>query len=320
MTAPELAAPPRRALVTGAGGFIGRHLVAALRHAGHDVVRLARAGSAPAGFDVLVTEDFGCDSLRSALTGRQFDLVFHLAAYGVRPDERDPSAMMSINVMASAALAEHAARTGAGFVMAGSWAEYGETNAGEAVAETAPLQTSKLYGASKAAATIAVSGVTSHLGGRGAVLRLFQVYGVGEPDHRLLSALVRRLSANETVPMSPGEQRRDFVYVADVVSAFRRAADWVLAQPAGTAGVFNVARGRATSVRDFARTLCELMGADPALLQFGALPYRSDDLMEMTGDPARFEAATGWRPRFALRDGLRDVLEAIRKEQCCPNS
>src|SRR6202047_3236879 len=92
-----------RALVTGATGFIGRHLVDGLIDAKTQVVALTRSGSrAPDQWRGRVTciecTDWSEAGLRAALASQPFDVAFHLATYGVRPTERDPGLMLRINV------------------------------------------------------------------------------------------------------------------------------------------------------------------------------------------------------------------------------
>src|ERR1039457_3143007 len=118
-----------RALVTGATGFIGRHLVDGLIDAGTQVVALVRPGSRlPDRWRGRVTSiacaDWGEAELRAGLASQSFDVAYHLAAYGVRPSDRDPGLMLRINVDLAAVLVHLCKERGARLVMAGTFSEY----------------------------------------------------------------------------------------------------------------------------------------------------------------------------------------------------
>jgi UDP-glucose 4-epimerase len=114
-------------LVTGASGFVGRALVARLRAAGRRVVAAGRPGSAlPEADRALRAAAPDPGALRRALAGERVDIVFHCAAYGVDPADRDPAQMLAANVAAPGAWVEAAAALGArAFVHVGSCSEYG---------------------------------------------------------------------------------------------------------------------------------------------------------------------------------------------------
>ncbi len=116
--------------------------------------------------------------------------------------------------------------------------------------EDSPLEQGKLYGSSKAAGGLVASAIANSSDVSFRLLRLFKVYGAGEAPHRLLPALVSGLAKRERVAMSAGTQVLDFVYIDDVVEAMLRA-DAHCREKGGIA-TWNVATGRAHSVREFA--------------------------------------------------------------------
>src|SRR6516225_8056808 len=112
-------------LVTGASGFIGRALVAHLRGCGKRVVALGRPGSAlPLAERQIRLDAPSAAAIAEALHGEAVDVVFHCAAYGVRPQDRDPMQMFETNVIGTSAWVEAAASMGVGaFIYAGSCSE-----------------------------------------------------------------------------------------------------------------------------------------------------------------------------------------------------
>ncbi len=260
------------ALVTGATGFVGVHLVARLLSDGCRVTVLARSSSVlPAEWRdrvrVITCDEFSERHLRQLLD-RPFEAIFHLAAYGVKPNQRDVDEIVRINMEMPAALARLCGEWRARMVMTGTFSEYRSPSSRELVPEDSPLEQGKLYGSSKAAGGL-MAGAIAQSGGAGfRLLRLFKVYGAGEAPHRLLPALVSGLAKHERVAISAGTQVLDFVYIDDVIEAMVRA-DAHCREKGGIA-TWNVATGRAHSVREFAEQVAAAMNADASLLDFGA--------------------------------------------------
>jgi nucleoside-diphosphate-sugar epimerase len=307
--------PAANVLVTGASGFIGAHLAARLLSQGSRVTILTRSSSVlPLGWrervNVIASDDFSEGSLRQLLQA-PVDTVFHLAAYGVRPNHRDIGAMIAINVELPAALVRLCAEWRARMIMAGTFSEYRSPPAQALLVEDSPLEQGKLYGSSKAAGGLLASAIANSGGISFRLLRLFKVYGAGEAAHRLLPALVSGLAKRERVAISAGTQVLDFVYIDDVIEALLRA-DAHCRDKAGV-GTWNVATGRGHSVRKFAETVAREMGTDPSLLDFGAIAMRKDDEPWLVGSPDLLCAELGWHPSVGLEQGVRAAVSALRQ-------
>jgi nucleoside-diphosphate-sugar epimerase len=304
-------------LVTGATGFVGVHLVARLLSEGCRVTVLARPSSVlPPEWrnrvDLIACDDFSEKKLRRVLD-TPFEAIFHLAAYGVRPNQRDVDEIVRINMEMPAALARLCGEWRARMVMTGTFSEYRSPSSRELVSEDSPLEQGKLYGSSKAAGGLMASAIARSSGSGFRLLRLFKVYGAGEAPHRLLPALVSGLAKPERVAISAGTQVLDFVYIDDVIEAMVRA-DAHCREKGGIAA-WNVATGRAHSVREFAEQVAVAMTADPSLLVFGAIGMRKDDEPWLVGSPDRLRSELGWQPSIGLEDGIRAAVAALRLRQ-----
>jgi nucleoside-diphosphate-sugar epimerase len=280
-----------RALVTGAGGFVGANLVRRLLVDGCDLVALVRPGGDPwrlQGIDVDVVEG----DVRDDLPGG-FDLVFHLAAHGAYSWQQDEGVIHDTNVGGT----ENALRAGRRVVVAGSSSEYGLKP--YAPSEDEPLEPNSAYAAAKAEATaLAVA--------RGAVvLRLYSAYGPWEEPNRLIPTLLARGLAGKLPPLvSPGVAR-DFVHVDDACEAFVRAAD------AHPGRVYNVGSGRQTTVEEVvqaARRLLDLH-VEP---EWGSMPDRRWDTETWVANAQRIRDELGWEARISLEEGLTRTLEWLR--------
>ena len=292
---------PVRALVTGATGFVGRHLVDHLSDAGDEVVISEAEITAPE----LLADDFAdCDP----------EVVYHLAAQSdVGASFDDPAATLRVNVEGTFNVLEAARRAGARRVVVISSADvYGRVDPSRLpVDEAASLQPVTPYGASKAAAEMLC--VQAGLGHGIDVIRAraFNHLGPGQSDRFVAAALACRVASNErsgsrVVPVGNLQARRDFTDVRDVVRAYRLLA------ACGSAGeAYNVCSGAARAVTELAEALLARarhpmrLCADEGLL-------RPVDVAEVCGDPSKLRQATGWRPEVPLSQTLDDLLHYWR--------
>ena len=171
-----------------------------------------------------------------------------------------------------------------------------------------PIGAWSAYGASKAKGAEAAVAAGDRLGVPVVVLRLFGVYGPGEPPHRFVPHVIERLSRGEPAELSEGRQLRDWTYIDDAAEAIAAAAD---ATGLG-AGPHNVCSGVPIAVRAVAEQIADALGASRDLLRFGARPMREGEPHWLVGDPSCFQATTGWRPRVSLDEGLRRTIDAQR--------
>jgi nucleoside-diphosphate-sugar epimerase len=301
----------RTVLVTGATGFIGRHLSRKLAAEGHSVSSVQRKPEiVPGVAETLVMEELSGQEISRLLEGRRFDWVFHLASHGVRPNERSLEPMFRVNVEATRCLTVAAATWPArSFIIAGSGSEYDLARVDAPVSEDQPLEMFKLYGASKAAGSLCALSSARSLGLPTAIGRIFGVFGPGEAEHRLLPSLVRHLTRGQRVPLSDGRQRRDFLAVDDVVGALLALAHALEREP--RQGVFNIGTGAPVSIRRFSEIVASVLAAPLDLLGFGDLPSRPDDVACFSGNPSRLKAYASWRPRLSLEDGVRSAVGAL---------
>jgi nucleoside-diphosphate-sugar epimerase len=309
------------ALVTGATGFIGRHVVNRLLALGASVsilVRPSRALPAPWRGRVAVIEcpDLTLTGLRRAVAAHSFESVFHLAAYGIPPTDRDPDLLTRVNVEMPAALVRLCRERGANLVMTGTFSEYARPAGRARLTEQSPLQSAKLYGSSKAAGGLLATALAAELDVRFRLLRLFKVYGAGEAPHRLLPSLIASLRQRRRVALSAGTQVLDFVYVKDAVDACMRAGSEVAAQAMPARATWNVCTGKGHSVQAFASTVAQVLGAPTELLGFGDNAMRPDDEPWLVGSPERMYAETGWRTAYDLDSGVRDAVASLTEASC----
>ena len=244
--------------VTGASGFIGKHVCQQAREAGHETLALPLSGVIAPGLDALI----------------------HLVAAGVNDPSLEWGELFRVNVEQSLNLWLRAADSGIRrFVICGSCFEYGLSAIQyDRVPVTARLIPLTRYAASKAAATMAALAFSEERSVQVIVARPFQVFGPGEKEPRLWPSLKRAALRGDDFPMTLGEQVRDFIPV-EWVARFLLS----LAVPPGFRGVVNIGTGEGRTVLDFAGEWWRRWGAKGKLLP-GSLPYRRNELMRCVAE------------------------------------
>lgn len=293
------------ALIVGAGGFLGRHLVRRLVDSGWRVASLGFRTSSPLpGETRHVAPALTAEAISHALPPGHFDAVYLLAAAGVDPAQRQPADLFAGNILLPRLLLEALAGRSLGrIILTGTCSEYFPLTAHRLSDEFDPIEGADAYGASKSPGALWARRLARELGLPLTTLRLFHFYGAGEAPYRLVSSLFRQLSLGQPVPLSPGQQHRDFLYVEDVLDALEAAR----LAPAGE--VFNVCSSHPVTVAGIARAAAKVLGRPESLLQFGALDYRPGEVMWIAGDNRRFRQATGWSPRWPFERGLAAMRE-----------
>lgn len=295
-----------RALVLGAGGFVGRHLCARLRADGWDVVGTVRpdpvGGVSPGAVPVDLADPA---ALTRAVRAVDPDVAFHLAAGRARATAAERAATAAVNTDAGLHLVEALGKRCRAVVRLGSSTEYAALDG--PMDETAPLNPRGFFGATKAAGSLLLVAAAQERGLRAAVLRAFQVYGAGDHAGRLVPTVLRAARDGTMLPLTARGSRRDWVHVDDVVDACVRAAaaDHL---PSGT--VLNVGTGRQTANEELV-AVAERATGRRIRTDVGAHPGRSWDTGSWVSDPSLARALLGWMPDVELEDGLRRCWEAL---------
>ncbi|HKY73787.1 MAG TPA: NAD-dependent epimerase/dehydratase family protein [Patescibacteria group bacterium] len=296
-----------RILVTGGSGFLGKHLCRALVATGHSVINIDKRT-----FDEV--ETVVGDVMDQSLIERHMpgiEAVFHLASYIEAGESVEhPKKYLENNVLGTLSVLEamriHNVKK---FLFSSSAAIYGEPLRTPIKEDdrTIPINP---YGTTKLAMEGLVSSYAYSYGFTGVALRYFNLYGPGEdhqPETHAIPRFIHQIESGDDVTVwGDGNNRRDYVYIDDVVRAHLLALDL----PQGY-HYMNLSGKNATSVLDIVQTLEHIMRKKANLKHFSARP---GDPVELFADASKAKEVLGWEPQMSLEEGLSKTVEWFRAQ------
>ena len=273
-----------RVLITGAAGFIGRHLVQALEKGGHTVL----------GWDLPdqdITQPFG--------TPPSLDAVIHLAAVASPAlCNRDPALAYQVNVQGAHNVLKLAVAAGAKrFVLASSAHVYSIPPLYMPTDERHPLSVFDTYTTSKLVGEHLCHAFWENYKLSYAVLRLYNGYGPNQQLGYFIPDKIAQAKAGD-FEVRGAQTTKDWIYVDDVVRAY------CLALESSFVGAINVGTGVETDLETIANQIAKSFGVQVTIQPTSSPPTR------MCADWRRAKSVLGWRPMVELQEGLERTIEA----------
>jgi ADP-L-glycero-D-manno-heptose 6-epimerase len=305
-----------RILVTGAAGFIGSNLVKALEShfPTYEIYALDNFSSGHfknlLGFKgEVITADISLKELWESLKSYRFDVIFHEAAIS---DTRvlDQELVMRVNTESFKYLLDCAICSKSKVIYASSAAVYGNSPAPQS--EEGGLVPENVYGFSKYAMDmIALKFMALNPEIQVCGMRYFNVYGPGEDFKGEYASMIRQMFVRIKNGLNPrlfkyGEQKRDFVYINDVVNANIKAME------NDVSGIFNIATGTARSFNDIVKIISDITKKDINVEYFDC-PY--DFYQNLTqANISRARSFLGYSPEYDLERGIKEYIDYL--ENC----
>lgn len=270
-----------RALITGASGFIGSHLVTHLRKKGWEIETLGRSDTP--------------DSVERKMREFQPQVVFHLATFFVGEHKSsDIPALIQSNLQFSTQIVDCMVRNGVKtLVNTGTLWQYYQGHRDEPAT---------LYAATKSAFESILKFYVSAHGLKVMNLMLSDSFGPGDTRPKLLPKLLSLAGTKEEILLSPGEQILEWTFVSDLVRAFEIAGERLVSgKETQTFTHYTVTSGEALSLKDSVR-VCEEVVGEKIPVKFGARPYRAREVMK----PEKLDPALpGWTAEVSFREGVK---------------
>ena len=308
----------RRALLTGASGFIGSHLTRRLVAEGARVhaltsnvssvypSRLLDLRNSITLHEASLTDRGALEQVAAAVRP---ELVLHLGAYThvgkswQRVDECiQANVQGTVNLLMALAPYDYAR-----FVNTGTSEIYGDVDV--PFREDGPVHPISPYSVSKQAAEQYCQLFSEARSWPIVRVRPFNAYGPAQSPDRIIPEIIARALQGRPIRMTKGMQTREFNYVDDLADGFVR----LLTTPGIDGELFNLGCGEEVSMRDLATRILALLG-NPVEVDFGALPERPTEIPRMYADSAKARRVLGWQPRTSLEEGLTRTIDWFRRE------
>lgn len=298
--------------LTGATGFIGSHLLKRLVKEGCNLHISIRKNSSLWRIEEFKNKfvshkinltDF--EAVRLLIKQIKPDIIFHLAAYGVDYRQQDIHQALDANINASVGLFEAFLENKVPrFIHTGSCFEYGQKK--KPISELDLLDPTSVYGATKASSVHLLSSMAKGMqSGKLVILRPFGVFGEYEGLHRFVPQVIDKLKCGHVVQMTLGEQIRDYIYIDDLIDAYILAAVVPLENKME---IINIGSGKGIAMKDLALMISKQIDVSNDLLQFGAVPYRPDEMMYLVANIDKAKSLLGWEPKVTIEKGLEHTI------------
>lgn len=298
-------------LITGATGYIGSHICKDLVNAGHLVYCICRNKSSfdkCATFrDSVIWVNIEKENWKDAIKNLHFDILIHAAWSGVSVNERNNWDIQLTNFSFSKQIfqlaLEHNVKK---IICLGSQAEYGIFT--DKVTEEYVPYPEDAYGSVKILIMHYLRNLAHTHKFEWIWLRVFSVIGQNENSNWLLPQVIRKLSKNQFIELTSGEQYYDYLCIDDFISRI----NLVINCSEDNSGVYNICSGRPVKIKQLLILIAKKMQCSLSLLKFGSIPYRVNQNMFMVGSPDKFEITFGVLPIKPLEYMVSEIIEQYK--------
>ena len=310
----------RPVLVTGAGGFIGSHLVEALLERGAAVRALVHYNSRndPGFLNALCQENGNLEitpgdvgdltALKQAMRG--VDTVFHLAALvGIPYSYEHPHHVVGVNTVGTLNVLTCCREAKVRRLVHTSTSEVYGTALTVPIDESHPKQPQSPYSASKIAADALALSFYNSFDVPVSICRPFNTYGPRQSDRAIIPSLIAQALTQDELAVGNLTPTRDFTFVSDTVEGFMR-----ISESERALGLeINLGTGEEISIADLVTLINQLVGRDlPVRHKTERMRPDASEVRRLCSNNSKARELVGWRPRVNLEDGLRQTIEWVK--------
>jgi len=288
-------------LFTGATGFLGSHLlpnlikkyykVIILKRSFSNIWRIKSYGSQVKSYDIDKT------NIEKAFQDNSVDVIIHIATDYGRKNNNNIVEMLEANVKLPSKLMDLGIKYGAkAFINT----------------DTSTNSQYTLYSATKKAFLEIARFFAANYKLKFVNMVLEYMYGERDDNTKFIPFVIESILNGEEINATKGEQKRDFIYVRDVVNAYLKALDNLKSFNKGFVE-FNIGTGQSISLRDFVNRVEKIIGKK-ANIKWGAIPYRKNEIFDSKADIDRAKKLLNWEPKTSLEDGLCNTVNWYKEK------
>jgi|SRR3989344_2579819 len=293
----------QKILVTGGKGFIGLHLVKKLRKLGAKVEV----------YDISVGQNIENLEKVNTFVKRKYDIIYHLAGFsGNAESNREKLKCFKINTIATVNLFEsiikYSSRTK--IILSSSRLEYGQAKK-IPVDEKSPTNPTSMYGLSRLLSTQIAFIFRDLYGLKVTIFRTSNVYGPHKSSkfsgYNVVNHFIDLAKHGDVITIyGDGEQKRDYIYIDDLINAFLLGAD-----DKASGQVYNVGSGKGIRFKDMAEIIVKNVGKGRTRLVKWPENYRNVETGSYVSDISKIKKDLGFNPKVSFKSGLDKVLKII---------
>ncbi|MCB1144937.1 MAG: NAD(P)-dependent oxidoreductase [Leptospiraceae bacterium] len=271
----------QKVLITGHKGFIGKYLLSYLQN--KDL------------YVFTYTED-----IRSIhLTDKIYDVIVHLAAKTSSKDIlENPTECFSVNVSGTQSVLEYCRKAKCKLIFLSTSAVYGSLNSEKKIPEDHPLAPKSIYGLSKKISEELCEYYNQSYQISISILRIFNVYGIGQKPGFILPDILNSLSSNSPLVLRNPDAVRDFIFIEDVCEAIFKSIE------VKGFSVFNVGSGKGIRILDLVKTIENIFQRK---ISVQSEINTIQELSYSVADNYKISNTLNWKPRISIEDGLKKI-------------
>lgn len=281
-------------LVTGATGFIGKHLVLKLRNEGNEVIGINSTNGD-------IAEEATWLNLPSA------EVVIHLAASTFVPASwENPETFLKTNLLGTISALNYCKRYGARMVFLSSYL-YGNPDK-LPISETAELRPNNPYALSKKMAEDACEFYSKYHGINITILRPFNVYGPGQTGNFLIPSIIKQIISGISIYVKDLDPKRDYIYIDDLINAIIKAS-----KLQDRFNVFNIGTGKSYSVAELIELIQRILCKNLPI--HSSNERRPEEIMDTVADISKAVNFLNWQPQWTLEEGIRSISFNFKEDR-----
>jgi nucleoside-diphosphate-sugar epimerase len=293
-------------LITGATGFVGRHLIPQLLSEGHTVLELTRSLEKSLSLFGNQTQKFvlnaSQEDLNKCVANFEPDVCIHLASYLTSSDTYvDAQKLIETNISFLVSVLESLKTVNLKlFINTGTFAEYFK---GDGL-----LDPAYLYAATKSASRFFVDYYSKNSSYKYVTVVPYTIYGAKDSQKKIIDLIIDSLGNTTPLELSPGEQVLDFIHINDVVSFYSGLITDI--EGVKNKVIFPLGTGVGHNLKQLTAIVEELTGKK-AFIKWGGKPYRSSDVMYAVADVQNFSIFFKKHKMLCLKEGVKDYLNLL---------
>jgi nucleoside-diphosphate-sugar epimerase len=290
----------KKILITGATGFLGSHLLPALIEKGYGIIVLKRSFSNIWRIQNVISqiESYDIDkvSIKKIFDENEIGGIMHLATDYGRKNNNDIVQMSKANIEMPAKLLDLGCKHGVIFFI-----------------NTHTFWNSKynLYSAMKNSFIEIAKYFSANFKVKFINMKIEHMYGEKDDYGKFIPFVIKNILEDKKIKVTKGEQKRDFIYVNDVIDAYLKVLD-NLGNLNNNFTEFEIGTGNSVTLRDFVNKIEEEINKK-ANIKWGAIPYRKNEIFDSKANIEKAKNILGWYPKYDVSSGLKRTVNWYKK-------